>query len=75
MSHAPKRRRFRSRFVQDGRSCAQSAAEPEIRAQVVAEYSEQFEAAGPWGRLWLRRTIEREVRLRLDKLAPPDALY
>jgi hypothetical protein len=71
----PDRRKFASRFVRDGRSRAQAAAEPEIRAQVLAEYSKQFEATSLWGRFGLRRTMEREVRLRLSKVAPPDALY
>jgi len=75
MSEAPIRRPPESRFVVAGCSRAQSAAEGEIRALGIAEYREQFEAAGPWGRFWLRRTINREVRFRLNKLAPPDALY
>jgi hypothetical protein len=75
MTPAPKRRSLRSRFVVDGYSRAQKAAEPEIRAQVVAEYSEQLETAGLWRRFWWRRKIQREVRLRLSQVAPPDALY
>jgi hypothetical protein len=75
MTPAPKRRRFRDRFVVDGFLRAQAAAEPEIRFQVIGEYSEQLEAAGFWGRFWLRRTIDREVRIRLNQVAPPGALY
>jgi hypothetical protein len=64
-----------SRFVRDGCDRAQSAAAPEIRAQVIAEYAGQIEAANIWGRFWLWRTIEREVMTRLNQQAPPDALY
>jgi hypothetical protein len=64
-----------SRFVHDGFCRAQAAAELAIRAQVIAEFSEQLAEASFWRRLWLRRTIEREVLLRLGRVAPPDALY
>jgi hypothetical protein len=64
-----------SRFVVDGCCRAQSAAEPAIRAQVVAAFSAQLAAAGFWRRFSLWRAIEREVQRRLDKVAPPDALY
>ena len=70
-----KRRWLPTRFVEDGHLRARSASEPLIRAQVVAEYSEQFDAAGLWGRFWLRREIRREVRIRLSQVAPPDAHY
>jgi hypothetical protein len=72
---APKRRWLSSRFVHDGYDRAQSAAEPEIRAQVIAEYAAQIEAAGIWDRFWLWETIEREITTRLNQQAPPDALY
>jgi hypothetical protein len=64
-----------SRFVVDGCCRARSAAEPAIRAQVVAEFSVQLAAAGLWRRFWLWPAIECEVQRRLGKVAPPDALY
>jgi hypothetical protein len=75
MNADPERHRLKDRFVADGCVRAQSAAEPDIRLQVICEYSEQLKAAGIWGRFWLRRAIEREVRIRVKKVAPPDALY
>jgi hypothetical protein len=75
MTLAPKRSSLHDRFMEDGCVRAQSAAEPQIRLQVASEYSAQLEAAGAWDRFWLRRAIEREVRIRLEKVAPPDALY
>jgi len=62
-------------FVPDGCSRGQSAAEPEIRQQVLAEFVEQLSSANVWQRIWLRRSIERDVQFRLNKLAPPEALY
>ena len=64
-----------SRFVPDGCERARSAVEPEIRAAVAAEYSERLERAGLWARIRLRREIEREVKLRVSKVAPYDAQY
>ena len=64
-----------NRFVHDGYCRAQAAAEVSIRAEVVVEFSGQLAAASLWQRFWLRRTIEREVQLRLDKVARPDVLY
>jgi hypothetical protein len=75
MTPAPKRRWFRSRFVVDGHSRARGATEPEIRTQAIAKYSKQLEAAGIWGRLWLRLKINREISSRLNKVAPHDAHY
>ncbi|REK17996.1 MAG: hypothetical protein DWQ37_05605 [Planctomycetota bacterium] len=62
-------------FVQDGFERARAAAEPEIRAQVVAEYAERLEAASSWKKYWLWRAIDREVETRLARQAPPGALY
>jgi hypothetical protein len=59
----------------DGFTRAHSAAEAQVRAQVWAEYAEELEAADAWRRFWLRRRIEREIRARVEKVAPPDALY
>jgi hypothetical protein len=66
---------MQSHFLFDGCERAQAAIEPQIRAQVNAEYATAFAAAGFWGRLRLRREIEHEVARRLDEVSPPDALY
>lgn len=67
--------RLGSGFLNDGRSRVRAASEPEIRDRVIVEYSEQLDAAGFWGRLWLRRKIAREVKNRLKKAASPESLY
>jgi hypothetical protein len=63
------------KFVVDGYCRARTAAELRVRTQVEAEYSGQLAAAGFWERVRLWRQIEREAQRRLDRLAPPDALY
>jgi hypothetical protein len=45
------------------------------RAEVLAEYCDQLEAANLWTRFWLWQEIDREIDIRLDGLAPPDAHY
>jgi hypothetical protein len=71
MPRAPKRRWF----LDDGYYRAQVAAAAEIRAQVVAEYSERLAAAGLWASFWLWQEIKREIRSRVDKKAPPYGRY
>lgn len=63
------------RFIVGGWRRAHSAAEPEVRKQVFAEYSEQLEAATAWERFWLWHKVEREIKRRVKKMAAPDALY
>ena len=75
MTSTPKRRRSNDRFVVDGPERLRRAAEPKIRAQVVAEYAARFDSAGLWSRFWLRLKINREVSLRLSKINEPKALY
>jgi hypothetical protein len=62
-------------FLFDGCERAQAAVRLAIREQVTAEYAEAFATASFWDRLRLWREIEREVARRVNKLAPPDALY
>jgi hypothetical protein len=73
MSSTPQQRGLR--FVDGGYHSGRSAAEVGIRAQVIAEYGERLEAAGPWGRFWLRREMARVVEIRLRKVAAPGACY
>jgi hypothetical protein len=63
-------------FVVDGYHRARAGADPEVRAQVMAEYAERLAAAeGFWQRFWLMREAEREIDRRLNKVASPYALY
>ena len=63
------------RFVANGYQNACNASAADIRAQVASEYQSRLAAANLLVRFWLRREINREVRQRMAKTAPPDALY
>ena len=62
-------------FVEDGYNRACSALEPQIRAEVSAEYEERLKCSGFWERRRIEREIEREITRRVHEKAPPDALY
>jgi hypothetical protein len=48
---------------------------PQIRAEVEREYAERLKSAG-WLRRWrLQREMKREIKKRLDRIAPPSGLY
>lgn len=65
----------RDHFVAGGCNRARKALRVAIRRQVEAEFAEAWTASGWFRRWWLRRKIRAEVARRLDKSAPPDALY
>jgi hypothetical protein len=71
----PLKKRSATHIVADGHERAWWANEPLVRVQVQQEYAERLCAAPLWRRWLLRRALEREVRRRLEQLAPPDALY
>lgn len=62
-------------FLEDGCDRAQAAISETIRAEVEQEFREQLAAASWIERLRLRHTIRREVRQRINRQAPADALY
>jgi|GEM_PF-2673921 len=62
-------------FVADGHERARQGNEPIVRAEVQRQYAAKLDAASPVERTHLNAEIEREIQTRLDKLAPPDALY
>ncbi len=62
-------------FVADGYSRARSAVEPEIRAAVAAEFAERLASASHRQRVRLWLVIEREIRRRVARIAPPAALF
>jgi hypothetical protein len=64
-----------SQFVADGYERARAASEPEIVAQVEAEFAERLRTAAFWGRLWLKREMRREIERRIEARAPSGALY
>ncbi len=62
-------------FVADGYERAVDANEPTVRNEIEAKYATQMENASVQDRKRLQQQIEREIKQRLDELAPPGALY
>jgi hypothetical protein len=62
-------------IVADGHRRAAQSVEPEIRAAVEREYAFRLREARSLRRWLLRREIAREVRRRLERCAPPGAVY
>ena len=63
------------RIVADGRARAHDANIDRIRAEVAAKYADELEKASFWELMFLRRRIKREVRKRLEEVAPGKGLY
>jgi hypothetical protein len=70
---------FKSRspncFVADGCERAYRAVEKAVRASVEKEFAAERQAAPPAERLQIERRMREEIERRIDRLAPPDALY
>lgn len=64
-----------SQFVADGQCRAWAAHAPEIEREARAQYAEQWRTSGPLLRLVLRWRIKREIKRRLEAIAPSEALY
>jgi len=52
-----------------------SEAEMGIQAEVAAKYADELKEAGFWERRRIRQKIKEEVYERIEREAPPDALY
>jgi hypothetical protein len=64
-----------SQFVADGQDRARAAYAPEIEREMRAQYAKQWRTSGPLRRLALRWRMKREVKRRLEAIAPTEALY
>ena len=62
-------------FVADGYERAAEASFPRTQAEVEAEYAERLAGASWHRRFWLRLEMRREIRGRLERVAPPWGLY
>ena len=63
------------RFVAYGCSRAKAALEPDIRAKVALEFEERLKMPGPQHAHALLKEMEREIKHRVQRMAPADALY
>ena len=64
-----------SGFLANGYKIALAANLPHVRREVEAEYADQLAAASLSDERRIRREMDLLVKERLNKLAPPDALY
>lgn len=64
-----------TRFLADGASRIRKANRARIEAEVRLAHADQLDRARWWRRLSLRWHMRREIRRRLDEIAPPSALY
>lgn len=76
----PQKYDIMSGIVADGRE--NLLVDPEVQRQIVEatgrvleRYRQEYEAAGWWGRFWLRRLIRRETAHEIEKIAPTRGLY
>jgi hypothetical protein len=68
-------RKDSNHFVEDGCERARAASIDTIRAEVQREFAERLASAGWWERVRLRYAMRREIKKRLDRVAPPWGLY
>lgn len=64
-----------SGFLADGYWRAREGTEPIIRSQVELEFNDRLSPATVADQRRIREEMEIEISKRLDKLAPPEALY
>jgi hypothetical protein len=62
-------------FVANGLDRARSANLSAIQAEVEPEYAERLQTAGFFQRWLLRCEMRREIKRRLERVAPPWGLY
>jgi hypothetical protein len=61
---------MRAGFISGGEANLREGLEDRIRREVLAEYAEALNQAGPARRLWLRVQIRHEIRRRLGRELP-----
>ena len=69
------RRNKKHGFVADGYRRAKRGAEEHIRLQVEEEFAERLQYATDDEEATLRREMEKEIKRRVSRITPPDALY
>lgn len=62
-------------IVEDGEEIAYAAAIDRVTAEVRNEFAGQLAGATFWQRIVVKFKIRREIRRRMDKIAPPWGLY
>ncbi len=62
-------------IVHDGQRRARQVLFGNVKSEVEAAYRKELLEATLWRRLLHRLKVQREIRRRLEKIAPRDALY
>jgi hypothetical protein len=62
-------------FVENGYENAVAGCREEVRKEVLAEFAPRWSRAGPLGRVFLWLRMHGEIRRRIRRKAPQDALY
>jgi hypothetical protein len=75
LSSSAKDSKARNGIVADGRERVIAVELPRIQREVRARYADQWASTGFLKRIRLCRLIRREIRAKLDRLAPPAAMY
>ncbi len=63
------------RFVADGQMRLERASLPVIEREVRARFAKEIAHAGLFDRMRIEAKIQKGIRIALDRVAPPGALY
>jgi hypothetical protein len=62
-------------FVADGEERLRELSRHAIEQEVRARFSREIAHAGLFDRMRIEAKIQKEIRIALDRVAPPEALY
>jgi hypothetical protein len=62
-------------FMADGQERLEEASWEPIEREVRARFSKEIAHAGLFDRMRIEAKIQEEIRVALDRVAPPEALY
>lgn len=63
------------RFVADGQERLEGVSRHAIEQEVRARFAHELNHAGLFDRMRIEAKIQKEIRVALDRVAPPEALY
>ena len=62
-------------FIVDGEERLKELSRRAIEQEVRARFSREIAHAGLFDRMRIEARIQKEIRVALDRVAPPEALY
>jgi hypothetical protein len=63
------------RFVADGQERLERVSRHAIEQEVRARFAQELNHAGLFDRMRIEAKIQKAIRVALDRVAPPEALY